>query len=391
MLKIIAIGDPHFRTKYIQVLDQFVVQTLDVIKYVNPDLVVVLGDTLHHHEKTDSECHVRAVNWFLEISKITKLVVLIGNHDRRNNSDFLSEYHFFSGLKFQPNIWIADTILSLYLTFTDGTLTSISESLSRDRSYSKAIEKRLVFVPYVAPGRFREALNTSPVTLAEYKPFLIFAHQEFKGAKMGALVSEAGDVWPETEPPIISGHIHEQDLLQPNIFYAGTPYQTTYAESPDKGLYLFTIDDINNEFKLDADLNSRANKLLRLKLKVKKSITVDVDEFKQLVLIGADVSNFAIYDNNVDGNLIARFPESNIELRIKVVGIKSDIETVKYSQNYIHLKPCNSIKIVLTPVLDTKVPEERHRAITTFDDELCKKISHDQELKRIYAHISSGK
>lgn len=389
MLRIIAIGDPHFRTKYIQVLDQFVVQTMAVIKAVNPDLVVVLGDTLHHHEKTDSECHVRAVKWFLEISKITKLVVLIGNHDRRNNSDFLSDYHFFSGLKFQPNIWIADTVLSLYLTFTDGKLASISER-PHDRSHSSAVEKRLVFVPYVAPGRFLEALNTSLVTMADYRPFLIFAHQEFKGAKMGALVSEAGDVWSETEPPIISGHIHEQDLLQPNIFYAGTPYQTTYAESPDKGLYLFTIDDINTEFKLDADLNSRANKLIRLTLKVKKSITVSVDEFKQLLLRGTDVANFAIYDNNLYGNLIASFPESNVELRIKVVGIKSDIVTIKSTKNYIDLKSCEFIKLVLTPVLDTSVLET-HRTTTTFENELYKKIAHDDGLKRIYAIISSGK
>jgi hypothetical protein len=92
----------------------------------------------------------------------------------------------------------------------------------------------------VEPGRFMEALGTKNITrevLQSGKYRYIFAHQEFFGAQMGGLISQMGDKWSIDYPPIISGHIHDYQVLD-NITYTGTPYQTGYGDNPNKGIYI---------------------------------------------------------------------------------------------------------------------------------------------------------
>lgn len=342
MFKVIAIGDPHFRTKYIQVLEKFIEQTLEHIKNVSPDLVVVLGDTLHHHEKTDSECHVRAVKWFMSISKLTKLVVLIGNHDRRNNSDFQSDVHFFTGLDEHPNIWIIDK--ATRLNFGD--------------------DLDFVFVPYVAPGRFGEALNTLEVKMDEKWPLAVFPHQEFKGAKMGAIVSTHGDEWPLDYPFIISGHIHECQMPQANILYCGTPYQTTHSESPGKGLYLFTYDsDRIKSWKSGQKCVVPQGQLLAMKLRVKTSITMSPSEF-----------------------LVTDIPHhENLDLRIVIIGQSGDIEALKKSSKYKELaRLTEGLKIVLRPIFEFQPDPKFHKK--KYRDALLETIKDDQDLLSIYQY-----
>ena len=333
MLKILAIGDPHFRTKYIKTIDQFIQQTIDLVKALTTDMVVVLGDTLHHHERTDSECHVRAIKWFKSLSTITKLVVLIGNHDRRNNSDFQTEYHFFTGLTEHKNIWIVDKATSLSLVIGQ-------------------MKHRLVFVPYVPPQRFQEALDTLETNITDNVPTVIFAHQEFKGAKMGAIISEIGDEWDLNNPLVISGHLHECQTPQENIFYCGTPYQTTYSEDANKGVYLFT-------FK-----NSKTPEIKRVKLnlRVKSSVTIAPNELNDFVL-----------------------PNSNMDLRIIVVGKHEEVEALKSSKKYNELRKQPNISIVLRPQLEFKsIPKIYQKS---YKQVLFEDIKDNPILKQIYVEV----
>jgi DNA repair exonuclease SbcCD nuclease subunit len=97
-----------------------------------------------------------------------------------------------------------------------------------------------------------EALGTENVTeenINEYS--IIFAHQEFKGCKMGAMLSVNGDEWKPEYPMCISGHIHDHQHLQGNILYPGTPYQISYGSAPSKGVLMVDIKDnkeINYEY-----------------------------------------------------------------------------------------------------------------------------------------------
>src|SRR5690606_21914275 len=81
------------------------------------------------------------------------------------------------------------------------------------------------FVPYVQPSRFAEALKLHDVDPNYFH--LGFSHQEYKGCKMGSVVSEEGDVWPY-DKPIVTGHVHDQQMIANKngklyINYIGTP------------------------------------------------------------------------------------------------------------------------------------------------------------------------
>ena len=68
MIRILAIGDPHFQEKYLDVVEEFITRTLKVIEKQKPDIVVVLGDILHTHEKAVVSCHTRACRFFKDMA-----------------------------------------------------------------------------------------------------------------------------------------------------------------------------------------------------------------------------------------------------------------------------------------------------------------------------------
>ena len=49
--KIVIIGDPHFKTSNIKDCDDFISKIVQTCKSENPNLIVILGDVLHEHER----------------------------------------------------------------------------------------------------------------------------------------------------------------------------------------------------------------------------------------------------------------------------------------------------------------------------------------------------
>jgi DNA repair exonuclease SbcCD nuclease subunit len=220
MMRILCIGDPHFQANNLALMKDATDEILKIIDDRKPELAVVLGDILHTHERINLEAQVQAIEWLREIAKRCPVVVLIGNHDRSNNQVYQTSVHPFTGLKGAPNITIVDTAI-----------------------WDK--ENNFIFVPYVPTGRFREALltvNYDADPTKEDHPRLIFAHQEFKGTLMGVQTSTHGDPWSADLPQIISGHIHDHQVL-PSVYYVGTFYQQNYGETHDKSLLMLTILD----------------------------------------------------------------------------------------------------------------------------------------------------
>lgn len=209
MKNILLVGDPHFKVSNSLETSQFSEETYNyVLKNKKTlDFVVILGDVLDTHEKIHVQPLCRAVKFIKKLSEIILVYVLIGNHDRINNNVFLTEEHPFSGLKKLKNIVIVDKVLTF---------------------------EKFIFVPYVSNGRFEEALET--VNFNQTNCECIFAHQEFRGCKMGAMMSETGDIWPENFPTVFSGHIHDFQQPQKNILYTGTPFQHGFADNTDKFL-----------------------------------------------------------------------------------------------------------------------------------------------------------
>ena len=223
---LMLIGDPHFKRDNLDIMSKVCSEILELIDQRKPNLVISLGDSLDTHERLYLPALTDATKFYTEIAKRCELVVLIGNHDRQNNSDFLSEMHPFVGLKQHPNITIVDTTI-----------------------WDK--EKNFIYVPYVANGRFNEALSKVDyfpfkdgiVDLEiTQKPRLIFAHQEFEGCLMGVLSSTSGDTWSQHLPQIFSGHIHEYQCVG-KVCFVGTPVQQNYGEGTDKALMMVYLED----------------------------------------------------------------------------------------------------------------------------------------------------
>ena len=230
-VKIFVIGDPHFKTNNVEETNEMSQKILYHIQRTNPDAVVCLGDVLDRHETIHVGPLQRSIDLFQKIAVEYPLFILIGNHDRPSNQVFLTEEHPFTALKLWKNTTIVDKVV-------EGNVKGVS----------------FLFVPYVPPGRFQEAIETL-VSMDQIQKYqCIFAHQEFKGAKMGIVESVVGDVWDESYPLVVSGHIHDFDELGSNIIYTGTPIQHAFGDNEDKGVFLFEFQDGAVYEKIDLQL-----------------------------------------------------------------------------------------------------------------------------------------
>lgn len=215
-LKILAVGDPHFMKNNARDTDALHQRVIEIIESEAPDCVVVLGDTLNDFEVINSATQQRAQRFLKDISDRSELLLLIGNHDIMSNNEVCSEVHPFWALKAWKNTVVADHPIAL-------TRRGVP----------------IVLVPYVPKGKLLSVLREHNIDPAE--ACCVFAHQEMRGCKMGAIVSEDGDEWEASLPLMVSGHEHTCQRPQPNIFYPGTPLQLGWADAPKRALSLLRI------------------------------------------------------------------------------------------------------------------------------------------------------
>lgn len=198
--KILAIGDTHFSTKNKKDTDVMRQEVLNKVQEIQPEIIVLLGDVLDKHAYVHQDPFNDALEMISNLRYFAPTYVLIGNHDMRHNEEYLPKRHFFTPCKYWDNVFIVDEPM---------------------------MSGNLVFMPYVPKFRFREALDK----LGEEwkKASVIFAHQDFQGAKMGPQEVEA-DPWPLDAPQVVSGHNHNTQTPQANIFYPGPPYHTSFGD-----------------------------------------------------------------------------------------------------------------------------------------------------------------
>jgi DNA repair exonuclease SbcCD nuclease subunit len=228
-VKVLCIGDPHFKKSNEPETIQMIDKVVDVICDHKPDLVVCLGDVLDRHETIHVNPLTNAVRMMESILEVhDNLVLIVGNHDRPNNSDFLSTYHPFTAMKEWEGMTVVDDVKEKTVKGMD-----------------------FLFVPYVPNGRFLEAIGTQ-YDVNELDTWdAIFAHQEFFGCKMGAIISQDGDRWPLDYPLVISGHIHDYQRPQDNILYTGTPLQHGFGDLNMKTISMVTFTKAGNGTTLE--------------------------------------------------------------------------------------------------------------------------------------------
>jgi DNA repair exonuclease SbcCD nuclease subunit len=340
------IGDPHFKEEQIRESEEMAEKCAELIEKLKPSFVVILGDTLHKHEIADNAPFV-SVYYFLErITKTAPVYILIGNHDYINANQFLSDRHFFLPYK----KW-------KYVTVVDKPILLEYENFS------------FAMCPYVPPGRFKEALDQ---LLKEGSMWdmvdCIFAHQEFKGCSYGGIKSEKGDEWDENFPPVISGHIHDAEVIGSNIFYTGTPRQHSFGESPNKKVWhvSFGVEETAPFFKVDKySLNMKKRKIVRMN--TSKIDNLDIEDLQnyhtKLVLTGSSTENKMFRESPIYTKLNDMGVVMSLESDTKLVKEKRSREGVSF-ENVL----CEVIKKKPPNVADAFIelyPEERSKFTTT--------------------------
>jgi DNA repair exonuclease SbcCD nuclease subunit len=338
-VSILTIGDPHFKVNNIVETEKMVDAIVNVALEKKPDLIVVLGDVLDRHETIHVSPLNRSIMFLERLSRISPTYVLIGNHDLKNNRQFLSTEHPFKALEY----WY-DTKDFTKISVDARVITIV------DTPKSVVIRGQLfVFVPYVPPGRFMEALEE----LDWKEASCIFAHQEFKGSKLGSNVSEEGDGWLLTNPYIVSGHIHDYHEPQPNIIYTGTPIQHAFGDHQDKTISYFTF----------------------------ISATERIHQRIDLMLLKKHVVHLQCEDVNT------YIPRENCELKIVITGTSGDNKAIKKHPNVIFWQK-QGIKVCYKDIPITKdFNYEKIDKHIKFSDELYNNVKTNQRLETLYTKL----
>jgi DNA repair exonuclease SbcCD nuclease subunit len=320
MTTVLAIGDPHFQTTNVPEVDLFIERIVAVAEERKPDFIICLGDLLHTHATLDTTPLNKAYEFAQKLKVIAPMYILVGNHDYINNQQFLTSNHWMNAMKDWDSMTIVDTV----------------QHLTTDDAH-------LVLCPYVPNGKFKEALNTSDEDWTDAN--MIFAHQEFFGCKMGAIVSVDGDKWTDTNPQVVSGHIHDKQTPQPNVYYTGSSMQHAFGESGKKTVAFITVE--SSRHKVDE---------INLELPKKKIVYMDVEALDDYVL-----------------------PETDDKIKVTVSGSYDEFKAIKKTKKYKKLVK-KGIKVVFKPkkVKQTDAGQPEITA-TDFDNILTEIVTHQQD------------
>lgn len=301
MFRILTIGDPHFMISNLDDVEIFIKRFIILVEEKNPDIIVILGDILHEHERLHISPLNKAISFIKNLSNYCPVYCLVGNHDMLNNKQFLTDNHWMNALKTaSQNIIIVDKVISLDIDIG-----------------------KFLFCPYVPPGQFQEALDTYG-DISNTKT--IFAHQEFYNCKMGAIISTEGDKWDINNPLIISGHIHSNQRPQKNIYYPGAALQHAFGESEKNIIAEIQYDEEGIYKIIEHDL-----KLPRKDIKY-----VSLEELQKFTNVNTDNKTKLTVKCNYD-----------------------DFKAFKKSQKYKELSKYENIKIIHKPEKIKKIEQEK--------------------------------
>ena len=333
-LSIIAIGDPHFKVDNIQEVDMFIEKIEKLCLEKQPDIIICLGDLLHTHERLHTTPLNKAYEFIERMRKITLTYVIVGNHDYIQNQQFLTDNHWMNGMKEWTDVIIVDKVI-----------------------HDKQKGIKIALTPYVPPGRFEEALNTNSDNWKDVN--CIFAHQEFYGCKMGAIVSVEGDRWDLNNPLVVSGHIHSKQTPQPNIYYTGSAMQHAFGES-EKNIIAFITYNEDKSYNIEE---------IDLQLPRKKIIYMNMD----------NINTYLVKEKNDD------------DIKITLTGNYDEFKAFKKSEKYKQLTNDGTKVVFKVKKEKEKEKEKKEDTNCDFKKNLYNLISSDVQMLEFYELIINNK
>ena len=102
--KIIHISDIHFYKKYpMKKLNEII----DLVKKEDPDFVCITGDIIDKPDVTKLKEIKDYIKFYETVSNISKIIVILGNHDLLDDKKYIPEYdEFLIHLKQIKNVYL---------------------------------------------------------------------------------------------------------------------------------------------------------------------------------------------------------------------------------------------------------------------------------------------
>lgn len=336
-MSILIIGDLHIKISNQRQTDITQNDIMRTLHERDINFVVILGDTLDNHEKINLECLNRAANLFEAIMSTGKhLYVLIGNHDRSNNKVYMTNVHPFRGFDGRQGVTIIYKC-EVHKIFCTAFNTELS----------------FCFVPFVPDGMFLQALSDCNIQVEEVTMF--FSHSEFTGCKINKISKSKCDSWPPNYPLNISGHIHEEEVVQSNLIYVGTPFQHNYNDSADKGIFIF-------------DLAKSSLEKIKLNVPAKVIKKIHYSELENLLL-----------DPSLDTRLVIYGPTAHVKDMLK----RPDLE-----KKFMNVQKRYKDDTKDIPV-DRQFGETIHHK--KFYDLLIQEVNKDEKMAFVFSGLFSAK
>ena len=337
-MQVLCIGDLHFKVSNVEQTNEATKEILSKVMELKEilKLVVIMGDVLDTHNRMNVGPVNRAYSFVKSLSVIAPVIILVGNHDYINNSQFMTKEHSLVTLSEIPNVTVVDRVMA-----------------------RRVNGRKLVFSPYVPPGRFVEALNSLVSTKDNSKlswrdSHCIFGHQEIFGCEMGGIVSTQGDKWLAKYPMLISGHIHKSHYVGRNVYYTGSAMQHDSVDVYGKHLVTVSLNDSLeiNEFPLN--------------LTRRKTYYITCEEFSKWR------------------------PKKGIMSKLVVRGSTGQIAVIKKSTRY---KRLEDYGVVISCKVDGIVAEktvnfDKMKSFKSFLNEMIEKDEAKKDLHRILTELS---
>jgi len=212
-MKAVIASDSHLREKagsYPLHLDEtFLVPLYEIRDFILKNKIpyfFFLGDIFEGRVTLRSK--VEFLKFLKPIIKETKVFLLMGNHDAREK-----DFYVFSELE----------------CFNFKNLKIISKP---------TFKNSLSLVPFVRKQRVFERIL---VQLSMLNKSVLFAHQQFKGAKYNQkFVEKQFNVqFPKNIRRVFSGHIHKPQILNNLIYYPGSTQRMNFGEEGEKKYFIY--------------------------------------------------------------------------------------------------------------------------------------------------------
>lgn len=164
--KIVAIGDQHFRVDNIEDATMFITKIKTLCEKESPELIILLGDLLHTHERLHTTPLNKAYELIDTLRQIAPVIVIVGNHDMclGENTPILM---WNGSIKPSQDIRTGDELVG-----DDGTKRIVQETFSGINELFKIYQDRAQ--DYIVSGNHTLSLYNSSTLEIEDIPLIDF-------------------------------------------------------------------------------------------------------------------------------------------------------------------------------------------------------------------------